>query len=366
MELLHLVVQTDERDPLLKLADGNKPISFVVCNPPFFDAGEDPAESCMFGGGRRPKSSANSAAPFEVACEGGELSFVQRLYQESEQIGTKIKVYSVMLGRKSTFVALKRMLNERAEHVRFVHSELCQGRTIRHALAWTFDSTLALDQVPILRHKKSKAPLSLVVAADGRFKYMYHLAAIERELIQLLRNELQLPHVEIVGGGSDKRRIHIRSHVNTWSNQRRRRRQVQQEMTTNMSSMHIPDSPSTNDSQDRQSGDHQSPSSSSLDGLRMSDKRRRSSVELAESNSYIDVDPKEIELASNEWKSSKKPKVFATQLDFDATDRQMYLLHAEIIITMSDDVIRLSMRDLEFSCDSQSTYQLFQLIKNRI
>ena len=67
--------------------------AFCMCNPPFYDEGDTPP-------GPAPLHAPCAASRAEQFTPGGEVGFVLRLVQESQQLGTQVGWYSSLLGRK--------------------------------------------------------------------------------------------------------------------------------------------------------------------------------------------------------------------------------------------------------------------------
>ena len=126
-----------------------------MANPPFFEdvadsVGADSTRSLS----RPPPKSASSAARQESQTLGGEVGFARRVAEDSllykENIGYgrilmrllrfplfHISVFTVMLGKKRSVPALRRVLREMGITQTSVY-EMCQGRVMRWGFAWTF------------------------------------------------------------------------------------------------------------------------------------------------------------------------------------------------------------------------------------
>ena len=345
-------------------------IDFVLCNPPFFDSDDEEFNS------QRMPSAANTAAPIESRCAGGELQFVQRLLNESEQFGDRVRVFSVMLGRKSTFVQLKQSLTMRSSsgQLQFIHTELCQGKTIRYGLAWTFDLTAAFPKVPCIRHKKEKSPLQLKLdCKNGRFRYTFKVNELKKAVLQALQ-DIQLRDVQVIVDKKNKCQLHVRSHVNTWSNQRRRKRMAEQEASL----MEAVDSISV-----AQNGLMEDILSKEQQTVVKVGKRRRDSesgeqkindfnsidMEMNETMQPALVNSEELVKDSktdqNDTESFKRLKSFASNITCPK-NVEMFLLDCEIGIKEVNETITVEMRELDRCSNPNSTYQMFQYLKNQL
>ncbi|MED6287967.1 Methyltransferase-like protein 16 [Characodon lateralis] len=86
---------------------------------------------------RPPPSSVNTGGVTEIMAEGGELEFVKRIIHDSLQLKKRLRWYSCMLGKKCSLAPLKEELRKQGVP-KVTHTEFCQGRTMRWALAWSF------------------------------------------------------------------------------------------------------------------------------------------------------------------------------------------------------------------------------------
>lgn len=66
--------------------------NFCMCNPPFFSSEEelDPKKVARTSSRPLPRN-AHSGAPGELVCEGGELSFVNKIIQDSLKLKGQIR-----------------------------------------------------------------------------------------------------------------------------------------------------------------------------------------------------------------------------------------------------------------------------------
>lgn len=76
---------------------------FTMCNPPFFGnvleaQGVLSSRSCK----RSEPSSVSTADEVEMIVEGGEVDFVKRMIQESQQVSKRVVWFTSMLGKKSS------------------------------------------------------------------------------------------------------------------------------------------------------------------------------------------------------------------------------------------------------------------------
>ncbi|KAJ7995649.1 hypothetical protein DPEC_G00246770 [Dallia pectoralis] len=137
---------------------------FCMCNPPFF-ANQLEAKGVNSRNSRRPPpSSVNTGGVTEIMAEGGELEFVKRIIHDSLQLKTRLRWYSCMLGKKCSLAPLKEELRKQGVP-KVTHTEFCQGRTMRWALAWSFYGDVTVPSPPSKKRKleKSRKPLSFML-----------------------------------------------------------------------------------------------------------------------------------------------------------------------------------------------------------
>ncbi|KAM4627084.1 RNA N(6)-adenosine-methyltransferase mettl16 isoform 2-T2 [Polymixia lowei] len=141
---------------------------FCMCNPPFF-ANQLEAKGVNSRNSRRPPpSSVNTGGVTEIMAEGGELEFVKRIIHDSLQLKTRLRWYSCMLGKKCSLAPLKEELRMQGVP-KVTHTEFCQGRTMRWALAWSFYDDVIVPSPPNKRRKleKVRKPLSFTLPEAG-------------------------------------------------------------------------------------------------------------------------------------------------------------------------------------------------------
>uniref|UniRef100_A0A3B1J4G4 U6 small nuclear RNA (adenine-(43)-N(6))-methyltransferase n=1 Tax=Astyanax mexicanus TaxID=7994 RepID=A0A3B1J4G4_ASTMX len=137
---------------------------FCMCNPPFF-ANQLEAKGVNSRNSRRPPpSSINTGGVTEIMAEGGELEFVKRIIHDSLQLKKRLRWYSCMLGKKCSLAPLKEELRKQGVP-KVTHTEFCQGRTMRWALAWSFYEDVSVPSPPCKKRKleKTRKPLSFTV-----------------------------------------------------------------------------------------------------------------------------------------------------------------------------------------------------------
>lgn len=222
------------------LCMANGPITFIMCNPPFFEeeygvtlevyptvsgsnSGNSNSNNISFG---RPKSSSNTSDRIESVVSGGEIAFVGRILEQSRHLKEEVAIYSSMLGRKQSLTHFKQTLSSMNEdNLSWTWAELCQGKTIRYAIAWTFRPGLDLTKAPPLRHGKNKS---------WKFKLQRKLPKRDCQLemlenISFLKNlisrELMIAKTRVTRQTGQQFEMLIKTSERTWTHQRRKRRE---------------------------------------------------------------------------------------------------------------------------------------------
>eukprot|EP00301_Raphidiophrys_heterophryoidea_P007179 c12813_g1_i4.p1 GENE.c12813_g1_i4~~c12813_g1_i4.p1 ORF type:complete len:268 (+),score=65.81 c12813_g1_i4:746-1549(+) len=106
-----------------------------MCNPPFYASADEM--------GSHPERSATGLGN-ELVTEGGEVAFVKKMIDDSVALGTRVRWYSAMIGRKDDLKELKKILFDlHVQHVRT--TTLANGRTTRWGIAWNMEGRLDLS-----------------------------------------------------------------------------------------------------------------------------------------------------------------------------------------------------------------------------
>uniref|UniRef100_A0A1B6KEI6 U6 small nuclear RNA (adenine-(43)-N(6))-methyltransferase n=1 Tax=Graphocephala atropunctata TaxID=36148 RepID=A0A1B6KEI6_9HEMI len=187
---------------------------FCLCNPPFFSSTEElvPQNVCR-SPSRPPPRNALSGATWELVAPGGEVAFVDSIIQDSLKLREAVRVYSVMLGHKTSVGKVQAALKE-AGVERVTSHSFCQGHTTRWGVAWTLDQSvvLAVNQQP--SHKPGH-PFSHTCDLDLQ-------QTVEK--LQQLMGELQITY-SALKSNQNLYGMEITAVTNTWSNLRRKKRQ---------------------------------------------------------------------------------------------------------------------------------------------
>lgn len=139
--------------------------TFCMCNPPFFEKFDNEERFCQEPSvsnstysnrfeseSRASPHSVTFASSSELYVDGGEVSFVNRIIDDSVCLRDRIKIYTTMIGRKSSLKPLLQRLQRLGDDIKFMVSPLNQGKTKRWMLAWTFSKNVNLSAIdrPVL------------------------------------------------------------------------------------------------------------------------------------------------------------------------------------------------------------------------
>ncbi|CAL1547700.1 unnamed protein product [Lymnaea stagnalis] len=194
---------------------------FCMCNPPFFaDHMEAQAMTKTRSVDRPEAGSVSTASPQECIAQGGEVGFIRQMIEESTVLREKIRLYTSMVGKKSSLTQLKEELRQQ-KIVNFTSTEFCQGKTMRWGIAWTYDQTIIFPR-SMFESRKEKPPLQFVVPRGaGGVEYQVH------EIAAHIRGLLESIKVHCYQGKKAKSysSLTLTAVENTWCHQRRLRRQ---------------------------------------------------------------------------------------------------------------------------------------------
>ncbi|KAI1157541.1 hypothetical protein F5B18DRAFT_665888 [Nemania serpens] len=131
------IVDRAASDPLIPLDDLDMDtIDFAMMNPPFYASDRELLD--LAAQKSQPPHSACTGAPVEMVCEGGEVTFVERMIGESLVLRGRVQWYTAMLGKQSSLAALIEILRKH-EINNFAVTTFIQGsKTRRWALGWSF------------------------------------------------------------------------------------------------------------------------------------------------------------------------------------------------------------------------------------
>jgi 23S rRNA A1618 N6-methylase RlmF len=110
-----------------------------MCNPPFFDLHEDASEL-------KSRKRVCRATDGELKCPGGEMQFLRTMINESREHPLRVRWYTSMLGKKTTFKAVSAVLKALADVQEVKSTFFDQGQIRRWGVAWTFHKANAEEK----------------------------------------------------------------------------------------------------------------------------------------------------------------------------------------------------------------------------
>ncbi|CAI5789954.1 RNA N6-adenosine-methyltransferase METTL16 [Podarcis lilfordi] len=207
---------------------------FCMCNPPFF-ANQLEAKGVNSRNPRRPPpSSVNTGGITEIMAEGGELEFVKRIIHDSLQLKKRLRWYSCMLGKKCSLAPLKEELRIHGVP-KVTHTEFCQGRTMRWALAWSFYENVKVPSPPSKKRKleKPRKPITFLVLASTAKELATKASsvgidavegmAVVAAWIRKILTDLKVQH-KCIPCGKDEISLFLTAVENSWIHLRRKKR----------------------------------------------------------------------------------------------------------------------------------------------
>lgn len=204
------------------------PVTFIMCNPPFFEEeyGVSLETNPNICSGGRTKSSSNTSTKIESIVSGGEIAFVGHMLEQSRHLKEEVTIYTSMLGKKQSLTHFKQTLSSLNEdNLSWTWAELCQGKTIRYAIAWSFKPGLDLTKAPALRHGKNKSwkfkLLRKMPKRDGQLELLENGEFLKN----LVSRELMIAKARVTKQTPQTFEMLIKTNERTWSNQRRKRRE---------------------------------------------------------------------------------------------------------------------------------------------
>lgn len=318
-----------------------------MCNPPFFK--EKHQKLCDTDTMDDGDSQSTSSTDIETVTCGGEVAFVRRLILESSHLKEQVKVYTVMLGHKSSVKELTEYLktDEVQDIKNYYFNKFYQGKTLRWGLAWTFCSNLDLSQSCKYNPSKSQTKRDKILLYNvpkNLTETHYSFQSLYRKIRIMLRDELSIHNVDIIRVSSKTIEMEIRSNENTWSNQRRRRRMAMRKNLVESDSSLVDDTEKLN-SQTMDVDSSECPSDSANCKRKLSD---------------------DIEGGLNSLEIHQKKAKEKIDYSIVEKDEEFYLLHCSCIIRKSGDNISIEMKSKDKTNSKEATHQLLQYLKNNI
>ncbi|XP_064092323.1 RNA N6-adenosine-methyltransferase mettl16-like isoform X2 [Macrobrachium nipponense] len=201
-------------------------LDFMMCNPPFFGSLEETYSMNKSRKDRGEPRSVATGAVQETVTEGGEVSFICQMIDESFLYKEKIRIFSSMIGTKAHVKDVKDKLKSvNPAHIAVV--EFCQGRTMRWGIAWTFNPSMHLENVMSKKQMDSAKPLVLMLSRSLMTVYTVPAAwAMINKWLHKLKISVQVfKNTKYFVGAN------VKAYKPTWLHQRRKRREQKRKAT---------------------------------------------------------------------------------------------------------------------------------------
>ncbi|KAG4065220.1 hypothetical protein HA402_012662 [Bradysia odoriphaga] len=223
IEVIH---QDDHTKIFSKLTDrlAFQTQDFCLCNPPFFSTLDDVNSNIPIKKnrtGHRPSPhNGRTGINCELIAEGGECDFVEKIINESCQLRDAIKIYTTMLGHKSSVDKIVKLLMTNGI-TNFCQTEFCQGHTTRWGIAWTFCSDIYLRMVPVYgQHSVTTKVFTHHITTHDDIMHTFRLVekSLQSVTVSVKDTDFTNPSCVTFKG--------VAPVENTWSRQRQRRREL--------------------------------------------------------------------------------------------------------------------------------------------
>ncbi|CAH1802081.1 unnamed protein product [Owenia fusiformis] len=210
-------------------------VDFIMCNPPFFANNLEAQGILTTRKDDRPEPSAfSSAHDSESVTPGGEVEFVKKLILDSRKLKSKVRLYTSLLGKKSSLPELKSFLKDN-KVPNFGTTEFCQGRTMRWGIGWSFDKSIQFPKSHMQEEQKKKRPPLTFDLAVSDEKFDLH--SVNLKMMSWI-SDLQIPF-EKVAKSKTMTKLRLYPVTNTWANQRRKRRQRHRSVSQSQNTVEI-------------------------------------------------------------------------------------------------------------------------------
>lgn len=137
---IKIVLQKDKTKYFTNVIGANDFYNVVVCNPPFHSSIEEAragTEKKNRNLGLKKNVQNFGGQSNELWCEGGEVSFIMKMIQESVPFKNNVQWFSTMVSKSTTLPFIYDEL-KRLNAVSFKTIDLAQGQKKSRIVAWTF------------------------------------------------------------------------------------------------------------------------------------------------------------------------------------------------------------------------------------
>ncbi|XP_055530951.1 U6 small nuclear RNA (adenine-(43)-N(6))-methyltransferase [Wyeomyia smithii] len=207
---------------------------FCMCNPPFYAL--DETESTNRTGRRKEPPNIRTGTRDELQVTGGEVAFITQMITESLELKDRVTIYSTMIGHKKSFVEILKVLDQHSI-TNTTTTKFCQGNTTRWGVAWSFSDTILLCHVPDSFEQDSNSRKLTGKPLEGKILELDSVTSqdeAKETLFSVLASlDIKIQQLE----GSDNM-WKLEALQNTWSHQRRKRRENQRKLSPDTKNNH--------------------------------------------------------------------------------------------------------------------------------
>ena len=334
------LIKVDKSDILQKVLDSSEnTFDFSMCNPPFYNHDKE------FTAEEEPAGSES-----EILTSGGEVEFVKKMINESCEHKTAVRIFTVLLGHKSSLSPVKQHLLSLGIPS-FVTTEFCQGKTMRWGVAWTFLSDVSLKKVIGTKAKKDKQkPFTLALDRPESLPKCDYTA---QSFYQRIKRWLEEISVQITTKKDTKYlcTASLEAREKSWQNQRRAKREGKRKLTGGEETENM--------------GDCKVRKTSDLDCIGKFSEKTEDSESLNRDNNIEESLLREI--SSSDRNQTNNAVVQGETQTCDEDDKPcVYVLECDLTVKWSGDKVILDVAYIDGEAGRDGVHQICQFIKNKL
>ncbi len=142
-ENIKIIKQTSKDKIFANIINKNDKFDFTMCNPPFHSSKKEADEGTSrkiknLSKGKKFKVELNfSGQANELWCEGGEISFITKMIEESFLYKNNVKWFTTIVSKQEKLPEIYRQL-EKVNPTEIKTIDMLQGNKLARFIAWTF------------------------------------------------------------------------------------------------------------------------------------------------------------------------------------------------------------------------------------
>jgi len=142
-ENIKIIKQTSKDKIFENIIQNNDKFDFTMCNPPFHSSKKEADEGTSrkiknLSKGKKFKVELNfSGQANELWCEGGEISFITKMIEESFLYNNNVKWFTTIVSKQEKLPEIYRQL-EKVSPTKIKTIDMVQGNKLARFIAWTF------------------------------------------------------------------------------------------------------------------------------------------------------------------------------------------------------------------------------------